>query len=190
MRDITGLQEKNEKEEGILRRAEAGDLSGIMCVMTEAKKRAKPGWFVSDDCEYVRRHLEEDGLIIVAEGRQGEIAGFMMVDFPGTSERNLGTYLDLEGEELNRVAHMDSVAVLPDYRGNHLHERMLTMAEDILDRMPQYKYRMCTVHPENVYSLRNFQRRGYQIRATVYKYNGLPRHIMYKLSEGGLSRRQ
>lgn len=163
-----------------LRKAQPADLDGIMRVMNEAKASAEPGWFVSDDDEYVKEHMEKRGFIIAAEDGKAGIVGFMMIDFPGICEKNLGVYLNLGEQILNQVVHMDSAAVLPAYRGRHLQERMLEMAERSLDQMPQYKYRMCTVHPDNRYSLANLQKLGYTVLTTVYKYNGLLRHVMYK----------
>lgn len=163
-----------------IRRAVPEDLAGIMKVMEAAKSSADREWFVSDNEDYVRAHIDQAGFAVVAESSRDGIAGFVMIDFPGMDERNLGAYLGLEGKELLRVVHMDSAAVLPEWRGQRLQEKMMAAAEDILDQMPQYHYRMCTAHPDNVYSLRNLERRGYKILTTAYKYGGLPRYILYK----------
>ena len=39
---------------------------------------------------------------------------------------------------------------------------------------------MATVHPENVYSLRNVERFGMKIAADVKKYGGKRRFVMWK----------
>ncbi len=169
-----------EGEKFLIRRAAASDIEGIMRVMETAKKLAAFGWFISDDRDYVEEHIEKKGFIVTAQTEKGETAGFFMVDFPGETKRNLGSYLGLQGKELNQVVHMDSAAVLPKYRGNHLQELMMKEAEKILDDKKQYRYRMGTVHPENSYSLNNIKKRGYTILTTVEKYGGLPRHVMWK----------
>lgn len=167
-----------------IRRAVKEDLASIMNVMDTAKNSTDREWFVSDDAAYVEKHIDGDGFVIVAESGEAGIVGFVMIDFPGMDERNLGTYLGLKGKELLGVAHIDSAAVLPAWRGNHLQEKMTEAAEKILDQMPQYRCRMCTVHPNNVSSLRTMERRGYQVRTMDYKYGGLPRCILYKCENG------
>ena len=172
----------------LIRRAATSDVEGIMTVMDTAKRLADAGWFVSDERGYVEEHIEEGGFVVTTQTKQGETAGFFMVDFPGETRRNLGRYLGLEGRELNEVVHMDSAAVLPQYRGSRLQEQMMKEAEEILDQTGRHRYRMATVHPENIYSLNNMKKRGYTILTTVQKYGGLPRHIMWKkvdLRHGG-----
>lgn len=49
-----------------IRKAEMTDVDEIMAVMHEAKNdKDHPDWFVSDDEEYVRTHIEEQGFVIV-----------------------------------------------------------------------------------------------------------------------------
>lgn len=163
-----------------IKRAVYSDVEEIMEVMEKVKADTKPEWFVSDEREYVEEHIEKSGFILVAKTKDDKTAGFFMIDFPGQDSRNLGFHLELKGEELNHVAHMDSAAVLADFRGNHLQEELMRRGEELLNEMGGYRYRMCTVCPENRYSLYNLQKRGYMILMTTEKYGGLQRHIMYK----------
>ena len=49
-----------------IRKAEMTDVDEIMAVMHEAKNdKEHPDWFVSDDEEYVRTHIEEQGFVMV-----------------------------------------------------------------------------------------------------------------------------
>lgn len=169
-----------KSEELCLRRAGKQDLPGIMRVMERAGRTAPPGWFVTDEESYVRCRLEGRGLVLAALTKDEMIAGFLVVDFPEKEEDSLGKHAGLSGERLLQVAHMDSVAVLPEYRGYHLQERLLRAAEEEVQKMPEYRFFMATVHPENRYSLRNFQGLGYRVAATVKKYGGLPRHVLLK----------
>lgn len=165
--------------EFIIRRAVAGDVPGIMAIMEEAKNSAEhPEWFVADDENFVRCHLSGKGFVIVAQTENKQIAGFFLVKEPGPEE-NLGVYLDYDSEKLKQVAVMDSAAVGTAYRGNGLQGRMLKAAEKELDTR-KFKYLMCTIHPENIYSLQNMQRYGYEVKKTVLCYGGLPRHILSK----------
>lgn len=79
-----------------IRKAEMADVDEIMAVMHEAKNdKEHPDWFVSDDEEYVRTHIEEQGFVIVAQTADGSVAGFFLIKYPENREDNLGTYLDL-----------------------------------------------------------------------------------------------
>ena len=79
-----------------IRKAEMTDVDEIMAVMHEAKNdKEHPDWFVSDDEEYVRTHIEEQGFVIVAQTADGSVAGFFIIKYPENREDNLGTYLIL-----------------------------------------------------------------------------------------------
>lgn len=162
-----------------IRRAEIRDISGIMKLMEEAAgNRKHPEWFVSDDEAYIREHLYGSGFIIAAEAGNDEIAGFFIVKKP-EMEDNLGVYLDFDEEKLSQVAVMDSAVVGCAWRGNGLQGRMLEMAETLLDKK-KFRYLMCTIHPDNVYSLHNMQNHGYVVKKTAKCYGGLTRHILLK----------
>lgn len=167
-----------------LRQAGEQDVAGIISVMDQVNaSMAKPEWFVADDKNYMERHaLGEDGFTMVAETGSGQIAAFFTIDYPGSREDNLGRDIGLSEEDCLRTAHMDSVGVLSEYRGNHLMERLLKQAEEVLSHTG-YRHLMCTIHPDNQYSLNNMKHHGYQVVATKEKYGGLPRHILYKQLE-------
>lgn len=94
-------------------------------------------------------------------------------------EDNLGVYLDFDETKLNQVAVMDSTVVGSVWRGNGLQGRMLEKAEELLDK-ESFRYLMCTIHPENSYSLQNMQKHGYVVKKTAKCYGGLTRHILLK----------
>lgn len=134
-------------------------------------------WFCPDDAEFLNRHIAKEGIIFKAESK-GKIAGYLMVRFPKDAKDNLGTYLELGQSQLMKVAHMESIAVLPEFQGMHIQRSLIEWAETYLQN--DYSFCMATVHPENVYSLNNFLSLGYKIVVTTKKYGGLPRHVLYK----------
>ena len=165
--------------EFVIRRAGESDVPGIMAVMNEAKETMEHSdWFVSDDETFIREHLEGQGYVLIALAEDQTVAGFFVVKYP-ENEENLGTYLNYSKEKLAQVAIMDSAAVLRSYRGNRLQEKMLKAAEAQLDTK-KYHYLMCTIHPENVYSLSNMERNGYIVKKKVQCYGGLTRYILEK----------
>ena len=102
-----------------------------------------------------------------------------MLVFPGLSEENLGRDINLSETDLLKVAHMDSVAVLPQYRGHGLQNKLMQAAEAEA-RQRGYRYLMCTVHPDNHYSKNNVLKQGYHVIATKEKYGGYTRNILLK----------
>ncbi len=145
--------------------------------------------FVADDRESLRRHLEAEGRILMAldtsfktgsSVQDTSLAGFLMVRFPGAAKDNLGVYAGISADEMDRVAHMESVTVRAAYRGYGLQRRLVEQGESLAVQLG-YKYSMCTVAPQNPWSLANMQDAGYSIVATVPKYGGLMRHILFKV---------
>lgn len=163
----------------VIRKAGIRDLDGIMAVMEEARGNVgHPDWFLADNEAFVREHLDGKGFVIAAEAPDGTIAGFFLVKAP-EPEENLGKYLDFDEEKLEKVAVMDSTAVGRRWRGNGLQGRMLEKAESLLDK-ERFAYLMCTIHPENRFSLHNMERHGYEVKKTALCYGGLLRHILLK----------
>lgn len=162
------------------------NLDEIMEVMEEAKRTVrKPEWFAADTRGYVRDILRNKGFVILArEAESRELAGFFSVYFPEDTE-SLGKYAGISQERSCRVVHMDSAAVRARYRGQGLQRLMLARAEEELDRWMEQRgeelqYRMCTVHPENSYSLKNMEQAGYELLSRARLYGGLERYVLWK----------
>lgn len=115
-------------EDFVLRLAEKADIDGIVHIMERAKETVgNPDWFVADDRGYIGRHvrgsggaMETAGFTMIAETKNGQLAAFFTIDYPGVREGNLGYDIGLPKEECLRVVHMDTVGVLPEYRGNQV----------------------------------------------------------------------
>jgi ribosomal protein S18 acetylase RimI-like enzyme len=135
--------------------------------------------YVCDDLEYVKAHIDKEGFIIVAEGNMGEMEAALIVRYPMDKEDNLGGDIGLAGEELKSVVHMESVFVLPEYRGRHLQVKLLEYAQALIDTK-QFKFFLATVSPENTASCKSFEESGYELAATKEKYGGLLRRIYCK----------
>lgn len=173
-----------------IRRGRMADVEGIAGVMELTRRTMENGeWFVADDRLWIENHIERQGFTMVAEVKNeqgaGEIAAFFIVAFPDTDEGNLGRELHWTEDRLSLVAHMDSACVRPEYRGHHLQGRLLEAAERELLLFP-HQYLFCTVHPDNLASLKTMLGHGYVIVATKEKYHGRLRHILYKKKETGI----
>lgn len=104
--------------------------------------------------------------------------------FPKADKDNLGLHLYHSDDDIYKVAHMETIAVLPYHKGYQLMQKMLLKAEDILrSQYPgKFKHLMATVHPDNMPSLKSFEKVGYNIiDRTENKYGpNLPRFTVRK----------
>ena len=91
--------------------------------------------------------------------------------------RNLLAYL--KEKDLERVAHMEIAMVDKKFRGRGLQKKLMEVAEDRLELLG-FRWLMGTAHPENVYSVHNFQKLGYEIVAEALKYGGFLRYVFCK----------
>ena len=135
--------------------------------------------FFCDDLNYVKTQISNTGFAVAACSNNGEIVGSFVCRFPGKDTSNLGKDIGMDEDKQLMVVHMESVVVLPEYRGHHLFLKMLLFAENYIDKN-KYKYLMATVSPKNPASYLTFERAGYRLVITKEKYGGLLRNIYLK----------
>ena len=167
-----------------IRMANVTDAEDIIRVMEKVSgNMPHSDWFVAGGREYIETHIEENGFIFLAEGylegEEPELAGFFVVDIPGESEHNLGWDIGFDLEQCRRVVHMDTAVVAEGWRGLGLQHRLMQACEKELSHRG-WEYLLATVHPDNIYSLNNARKGGYEVMATKEKYGGKLRHIMMK----------
>ncbi len=162
-----------------IRKGSFADTERFICFLDEIKAgMAHKEWFYLDPPELVRQMMA-DGTMELWLAMDGErLAGVFDILHPGLQSYNYGYDLDLCREELLQVVHMDTVAVHPAYRGFGLHTKMVHTAEQALSGKGK-QILLCTVHPENRYSLNNVLGQGYAIQKRVGKY-GSERYILRK----------
>ena len=135
-------------------------------------------WFYLDPPNTVREMMA-DGTMELWLAMDGDrLAAAFDILHPGLAPFNYGYDLGLTQEELLQVIHMDTAAVHWDYRGLGLQRRMVQAAEKELSGQGS-RILLCTVHPDNRYSLKNMQQQGYEIQKRVKKY-GSERFILRK----------
>lgn len=140
---------------------------------------AHPEWFCLDTPEEFRERMENGSMRLWMAEEGEKLAGVFTVVFPGTSPVNYGWKLNLPENDLPRVVNMDTAAVHPDYRGRGLQRRLMETAERELG---PNRILLCTIHPDNRYSLRNALNQGYEIQATLPMYGSI-RHFLRKDSK-------
>ena len=136
---------------------------------------ADTAWFALDPDEELRE-LTEDGSMEFWMAEAGDrLAAVFSIICPGLRDFNLGCEIGLTEAELLRVTHMDTAAVHPDFRGRGLQRKMMFEAEKALNG----RILLCTIHPDNRFSLQNALILGYRIEKRVARY-GSVRYILRK----------
>lgn len=136
--------------------------------------------YLADDLAYIQNTLTHRGFGLKACDDANHIIGFLLVHFPEDEPDHLGHFLNLPQEERRKTAYMDSVAILPDFRGMGLQRKLLLTAESAELLLP-YRYLMATVSPKNPHSLQNFLRLNYRIVCKTIKPNGWERFVLCKI---------
>ncbi|MFW6298199.1 MAG: GNAT family N-acetyltransferase [Bacillota bacterium] len=173
------MKNKEEAMAYTIRLARYSDLGRVNTIMERMDSQIHDASiFVSDDDDFIRNHIENEGFIAVACYRHRVVA-FLIVRFPHMNEDNLGLDLDMDEEDLMKVCHMESVVVLDEHRGNALQQKLIAYSEPIAHTMG-YPHAMATVSPDNPYSLNNFRDMGYEAVKQKKKYDGVERIILKK----------
>lgn len=162
-----------------IRKGTVEDTEKLICLLREVRENMDhPEWFYLDPAEDVRRMMS-DGTMQLWVAMDGERMA-AVVDFliPGMQEFNYGYDLGFSEDLLLRVINMDNAAVRPEYRGLGLQRKLMQEAERSLYGTGE-KVLLCTIHPENRFSLQNALKEGYEIQKRLPKY-GTVRYILRK----------
>ena len=116
---------------------------------------------------------------MIACDKYDNLVGSFIFRYPNMSADNLGKDIGLSSEELTKVVHMESVVVLSKYRCRALQSKMLQHAENLIDKN-KYRYFVATVAPNNIASIKSFEKNSYKLVREVKKYGGLQRLIYLK----------
>ena len=135
-------------------------------------------WFFLDSPEEIRQMMASGMMQLWLAEDQGKMAAGFDYFVPGLEDFNYGYDLDFTREALLRVVQMDTAAVYPEYRGMGLQNRLMAAAEGEISREPG-RILLCTVHPDNRFSLENVMKQGYSIGTKVEKYDSV-RYVMRK----------
>ena len=135
-------------------------------------------WLYLDPPELVSAMMENGIMDLWLAMDKDRVAAVFSVLHPGLESYNYGYDLQLPESDLLRVVHMDTSAVHKDYRGMGLQRKMVQTAELELAQQGS-KILLCTVHPDNLFSLNNMIQQGYEIQKRINKY-GSVRYILRK----------
>ena len=133
-------------------------------------------------CYLAMERLESangNGEELPVDNRNDIPAGLFFLEIPGLSEHTLGHHVALSEVQMKTVVHMYTAVVLTVHRGHGLQSRLMEFPEEEL-KAAGYTHLMGTVHPENRYSHRSFEKIGYRVVWSGLKYGGKPRDLMEK----------
>lgn len=119
----------------------------------------------------------------------GEILGYVTEDDilvamgvyvkKGYGRGNYGYDIDVKGEELLKVGQIESTVVREEFRGNRLQKIICEALEEIAKEKGDMM--LCsTASPYNEFSVRTFEKLGYEIKKEKLKYGGLRRYVLAK----------
>lgn len=172
-------QEMEKRDSMQIEWVKSDEVPQVMALMKEVyEQMPDKTWFFMDEDSVLRKYILEEGFCLKAVV-ENQIAGVFIACYPGKSEDNLGGYMQFGEEELMRTAHMEIAMVRSGYRGLGIQKKLMEQGEKEL-KDKGYRYLMGTAHPDNIYSVRNFERLGYQVVAEELKYGGWPRYVFYK----------
>lgn len=142
------------------------------------KHMENKGWLYLDSPEEVREMMA-DGTMKLWVAMDGErLAAAFDILIPGLDSYNYGYDLGFEEDQLLQTVNMDTIVVHPEYRGQGLQRKLMMEAEKWAGEQG-FRMLMCTVHPDNRFSLDNMLKIGYRIEKTLPKY-GSVRHVLCK----------
>lgn len=162
-----------------IRKGTLAELEGFIHLLYQVQaSMERKDWFYLDPPEVIREMMVKGIMELWVAMDGNRLVGALSILHPGLTEFNYGYDLDFDEDRLLKVVCMDSAAVHPDYRGMGIQKRLLETAEAELQGAAE-RYLVCTIHPENVFSLKNALKQGYEIQRTLEKY-GSVRHILCK----------
>ena len=162
-----------------IRKGSWADTEAFICLLQNIRENMDhKEWFYLDEPDEFRSMMAS-GVMELWTAMDGErMVAALSVLRPGLDSYNYGYALDFTKEELLRVIHMDSAAVHPEYRGRGLQRKLIQAAEAEINADGEYIL-LCTVHPDNRFSLQNVLKQGYTIQKKLPMYGGI-RFILRK----------
>jgi GNAT superfamily N-acetyltransferase len=164
---------RTEKDEYVMRLISTEELKDVVA-LEEYVYDLLPNKQVlyMDSYEEMLDDMKQGAKIIGVYNKSKDLIAYRYIGFPGKTSKNLGNDINMPEEELPKVAHLETTVVHPEYRGNSLQSLTLQQAIPMVQDFG-YRHLLCTVSPQNIYSLYNIMKNGLRIKALKKKYGKL-----------------
>lgn len=163
----------------VIRKGTLEDTEPFIILLREVRLgMAHTEWFYLDEPEEIRQMMAAGVMEFWVAMDGNRIAAAFDILTPGPASFNYGYDLELEESDLLRVVNMDMVAVRQGYRGMGLQKQLMQAAEKEIAQGGS-RILLCTVHPDNHFSLNNILSQGYSIARKLPMY-GSVRYILRK----------
>ena len=184
---IKHKDERTEKDEYTMRLIEIEELRDVVELQKYVYEQLPNKQVLyMDSYEEMFDDMKQGAKVIGVFNNDGELIAYRYVGFPGNTEKNLGIDIKIPRKELINVAHLETTVVHPEYRGNSLQSLTLQQAIPMVKDFG-YNHLLCTVSPQNIYSLYNIMKNGLRIKALKKKYgsdkdskDGMWRFILHR----------
>jgi GNAT superfamily N-acetyltransferase len=162
-----------------VRRLGPEDLDTLLDLQERVKSSLPdPDVFQTSTPEFISYCLADGGLTYGVTHGSGTVA-YRMVYFPRDRDFNLAKDTALPPSEYARVAHWDTIAVLPEWRGHGLARLMNTRAlADVAALDIRHLY--ATSSPMNPNGVGSLMRSGFRPVRLVTKFGGKLRFLFYR----------
>ncbi|MGI6702845.1 MAG: hypothetical protein ACOX42_02225 [Clostridia bacterium] len=171
---IKNVEGRKEKDQYVMRLISIDDLREVVALEKHVYDLLpnKQVLFM-DSYEEMLDDMRNGAKIIGVYNKSKDLIAYRYFGFPGNSPNNLGNDINMPEGELSKVAHLETTIVLPEYRGNSLQSLTLQLAIPLVKDLG-YGHLLCTVSPQNIYSLYNIMKNGLRVRALKKKYGTSP----------------
>lgn len=184
---VKHVEERTEQDEYIMRLIMTEELRDAIALQKYVYEQLPNKQVLyMDSYEEMLDDMKQGAKVIGVFNKAREMIAYRYIGFPGISSKNLGNDINMPRQELSKVAHLETTVVHPDYRGNSLQSLTLQHAIPMVKEFG-YNHLLCTVSPQNVYSLFNIMKNGLKIKALKKKYgtekdgnDGMWRFILHR----------
>jgi GNAT superfamily N-acetyltransferase len=184
---IKHSDERKEKDEYVMRLISTEDLTDVVALEKYVYDLLpNKQVFFMDSYEEMLDDMKQGAKIIGVYNKSKDLIAYRYIGFPGKTPKNLGNDINMPEWELPKVAHLETTVVHPQYRGNSLQSLTLQQAIPLVKDFG-YSHLLCTVSPQNIYSLYNIMKNGLRVKALKKKYgtkedgsDGLWRFILHR----------
>lgn len=161
-----------------IRKAVLADLDAILQIGKGCEGTFEEEYFTPGDKTYYRSVIKGWDVLLVAES-EGTLLGYSVLSFGVSADQGVVNFLDIPEEEKPLVACLDSCLVLPGSRGLGIQSEFVRERE-LLAKQEGYKHLCVSIHPENLHSLNNMLRFGFEVKHKTEGKFRSPRYHLHK----------